>query len=163
MTDLQRAENIRCHPCWQKHMAALARMEAARRFCRHDVSHCLDVARLAWIENLERELGLQKDVVYAAALLHDLGRYAQMTGGEPHHAASARLAGEILPECGFSREETAEIAAAILGHRETKTAGDPRLLGVLYRADKASRCCWDCAARTVCNWSDTKKNLTLKG
>ena len=38
--------------------------------------HFLDVARLAWIAGLEQGLGLDKEIVYAAALLHDIGKQA---------------------------------------------------------------------------------------
>ena len=69
-------------------------------------------------------------------------------------------AGRILADAQRQREE---ILSAILQHRtqETKTKAD--LAGLLYRADKASRSCLFCQAQKACNWSQEKKNLTLKG
>ena len=37
--------------------------EEERIFCRHDMSHFLDVARLSWIENLERGLEIEKELI----------------------------------------------------------------------------------------------------
>lgn len=44
-----------------------------RIFCGHDMGHLLDVARLAWIFNLEANQEISKERIYAAALLHDIG------------------------------------------------------------------------------------------
>ena len=43
-------------------------------------------------------------MIYAAALLHDMGRVRQYRDGTEHHEESARIAARILPECGFSEE-----------------------------------------------------------
>ena len=76
------------------------KLEVQRIFCCHRLEHLLDVARIAWILVLEQQLPLQKDVVYATALLHDLGRYRQYEEAIPHHRASAELAAAILPDAG---------------------------------------------------------------
>ena len=59
-------------------LAGIEAAEADRVFCRHGLPHLLDVARIAWILNLERGCGLHRDVVYAAALLHDIGKYVSL-------------------------------------------------------------------------------------
>ena len=41
------------------------------------MGHLLDVARLAWIFNLEANQEISKERIYAAALLHDIGRHIQ--------------------------------------------------------------------------------------
>lgn len=41
------------------------------------MSHLLDVARIAYIRNLEKGYGFRKDVIYAAAVLHDIGKALQ--------------------------------------------------------------------------------------
>ena len=41
------------------------------------MSHLMDVARIAYITCLEQNLGIEKDVIYGAAILHDIGKYAQ--------------------------------------------------------------------------------------
>ena len=94
-------------------MERLAEYEKDRIFCRHGVEHLLDVARIAYIENLEKNSGLSKEIIYGAALLHDIGRYLQYTEGIPHEKAGADLAGEILKDCGFTGKEQEEILGAI--------------------------------------------------
>lgn len=77
-------------------MAKLAALEKGRLFCSHQMDHLLAVARIAYIRNLERNLGLKKESIYAAALLHDIGKYAQYEEGIPHEIKSAEIAG-IIP------------------------------------------------------------------
>ena len=59
-----------------------------RIFCGHDMAHFLDVARLAYLFNLEENLKLEKEEIYTAALLHDVGRFVQYEDGTPHQLAS---------------------------------------------------------------------------
>lgn len=144
-------------------MEKLKSLEQDRIYCRHGVDHLLDVARLSYIEVLERELNISREMVYGAALLHDLGRAEQYELGTPHDVAGARLAEIILKDCGFSTSETESIVSAISGHRRQETGAQADLPGILYRADKASRQCLFCEAQDSCNWSNEKKNLILKG
>lgn len=156
---MDRVEAIRRHPLFMGEYGRLWAAEADRPFCRHGMDHLLDVARLMYLYSLEDQSGLPKDLLYAAALLHDIGRYQQLSQGTPHHKAGADLAGEILPACGFFPEETARIQNAILAHR---TGDDPDLLAVyLYRGDKQSRPCFACDAEPDCNWPESKKNLQI--
>ena len=147
------------HPVFSEHLTRLEILEQTRIFCLHDLSHFLDVARMMWIASLERQLPLKREVVYAAALLHDLGRVEQLEDGTPHHQASSRLAAWILPDVGFSEEEISQIQSAILCHRMD---GGENILGrLLYWADKKSRACWMCKAKGECRWSDEKKNWEI--
>lgn len=136
--------------------------EADRCFCRHDIVHFLDVARIGMIINLEENIGIPKDVIYAAALLHDIGKHKQYFNRTPHEKASAEIAPDILKLCGYDKKETDVIIDAILQHRNEMVYSEKNLRGVLYRADKASRACFACAAEKDCNWSEDKKNLSLK-
>lgn len=160
---MERIDRICRHPLWLESVEHIAQLERDRVFCRHDVAHFLDVARLAYIESLERGLDVSKEEIYAAALLHDIGRHLQYTRHIPHDRGSAMLAETILPDCGFSPEEQARIQTAVLEHRDAKEADGDELSALLYRADKASRACMFCRAHSACNWSPEKKNLTLKG
>ena len=144
-------------------MEKLRDLEKDRIYCRHGIDHLLDVARLSYIEVLEKNLSISREMVYAAALLHDLGRAEQYEIGTPHDVAGARLAEVILQDCGFSDCETENIVTAISGHRSRETGKQEDLPGILYRADKASRQCLFCEAQDSCNWSNEKKNLILKG
>ena len=91
--------------------------EKDRKFCRHNMGHFLDVARLAMIFNLQEQLDIPRDIIYAAALLHDIGRFKQYQDGVPHEKASAALAPEILVDCGYDDKETCVIVTAINNHR----------------------------------------------
>ncbi len=135
--------------------------EAGRRFCRHNMGHFLDVARIAWILNQEEGYGQEKELVYAAALLHDIGRWMQYEQGVPHEQASAALAPEILRSCGFAREEEETVIKAIGNHRNADIKEEKSLSGLLYRADKYSRPCFACEMKEACDWKTGKKNLQL--
>ena len=121
--------------------------EASRIYCRHDLTHALDVARIAWILNLEEDQGLDKEVVYAAALVHDIGRWREYETGISHAEASRDLAEDLLTACGFTPAETDAILLAVGGHR---SSGGDGLSGLLYRADKLSRNCPGCASIQTC-------------
>ena len=159
---MKRVDAILRHPLFAETLRLLDELEAERAFCRHDLTHLLDVARLMWIDVLEKGLALDREVVYAAALLHDLGRAEQMQNGVPHEQASAFLAARILPDAGFTAEETKTVIAAIRCHRGSTPADARETLGeILYRADKACRLCWRCGAREACNWPEERKNAGI--
>ncbi|WP_291549713.1 HD domain-containing protein [Clostridium sp. HMP27] len=135
--------------------------EQTREFCHHDLQHFLDVARIAHIINLEKSLNINKDIIYATALLHDIGRWMQYEKGIPHDKASAELASDILSVCGFNQNEIKEILSAILMHRKIST-DEKSLSYLICRSDKLSRACFNCKATLECNWSEEKKNHNIK-
>ncbi len=150
------------HPLYQEFYQRLQIEEKDRKFCRHSVEHFLDVARLAHIMNLEAGTGVRREVLYAAALLHDIGKVLQYQEGIPHEIASAEIAKKILEELGdvFSMEEKSEILQAIKGHRK-KRERQTSLEALLYESDKKSRLCFACPAEAECNWERTKKNMEV--
>ena len=123
--------------------------------------HFLDVARIGMILNLEEGLGIPRELIYGAALLHDIGKHRQYEEGIPHEQASALIAPEILRECGFAEKETSAIIDAILAHRNSDVIPERNLRGVLYRADKASRPCYACRVERECSWKDGRKNKEI--
>lgn len=136
-------------------------LEADRIFCRHGLGHLLDVCRIAYILNLENDYGYDKDVIYAAGLLHDIGRVRQYRYGEDHHTAGLADAGIILDECGYSDDEKTLIISAISAHKSLPADNESMegiFAGLLYEADKKSRNCFMCKAYMECNWSEDKKN-----
>ena len=153
---MERVKQIMEHPLYQYHQQRIEEAEKDRIFCRHGREHALDVARILYIQILENGLSVKKDVVYGTALLHDIGRVAQMEHGIPHEQASAEFAQQILPDAGFNEEELSEVTAAILSHREDCSVSE--LGKILYQADKRSRDCWCCSASNLCNWPEQKKN-----
>ena len=153
---------IRAHAIYRFQMGRLAACEERRVFCTHGPDHLASVARIAYIHVLEQGISYRKDVVYAAAFLHDIGKADQYHHGTPHEEAGARYAQEILEGIDvFTADEKDAIVTAVREHR--RFSEDSSELGrILYAADKASRLCFDCAARAECSWSDTEKNLEVK-
>ena len=136
--------------------------EANRSFCRHDIDHFLSVARIAVIINLQENLQINEEYIYAAALLHDIGRYEQYETGIPHEISSTILAEPILEETGFQKEERNIILESIRNHRSSEVALSKTLSDVIYRADKMSRNCFVCEREKDCDWKADKKNMFLK-
>ena len=85
--------------CYQKN----EEYEKEREFCHHDIVHFLDVARLGMILNEKEKLGVGEENIYAAALLHDIGRFRQYEDGTPHEQASAVLRDAIHSGTGLRR------------------------------------------------------------
>ena len=153
---MSRIDRIIQNPQYVDTLKRLQVLETDRIFCRHDISHFMSVARLMWIEVLEQQLSVDREVVYAAALLHDIGRVAQVEQGIPHEQASAEFAQQILPDAGYNEQEVRQVTSAILSHREDCSVSE--LGKILYQADKRSRDCWCCSASNLCNWPEEKKN-----
>lgn len=155
--DMERVKKITEHSQFKKAMEMIRVLEEKRKFCRHDISHLLDVARIAYIENLESSAGFDKDVIYGAGLLHDVGKYLQYTEGIGHHISSERLARIILTDAGYESFEIEEICQAIRTHRCREKAQESILGSLIYRADKISRACYVCDTADECDWSEEKK------
>lgn len=158
---MDRIDKILKHNLFLTNLRMNMAAEADRCFCRHDMAHFLDVARIGMIINLEEKLEISRELIYGAALLHDIGKYRQYEEGIPHEQASAEIAPEILRDCSFDEEETDVIVDAIAQHRNSAVFSEKNLRGVLYRADKASRPCFACKAEADCNWKGNKKNLKI--
>lgn len=152
---------IRRHPLFQEYYRRLEQAEQNRKFCRHQMEHLLDVARIAYIRNLESGLGLSKEMIYAAALLHDIGKVRQYEEGVPHEIASAEIAEIILKDVLPGKtEEQKEILRAVRGHRRYRE-DMTSLEKLLYLSDKKSRQCFVCPAEQECHWSIEKKNMEI--
>ena len=165
MNRMKKVNAILAHPLYRECYARLEELEKDRIFCRHQMTHLLDVARIAYISNMEQGLGIEKEVIYAAALLHDIGKHIQYEDGTPHEQSGEKIASEILGSLSekdaFSDEENRMILTAIRGHRRLREDADV-LEKLLYTSDKASRMCFACPAEGECDWSTEKKNMELK-
>lgn len=148
---MERVQKLTADSDYRRYLCVTAQHEIDRPYCHHDYSHLLAVARISWILCLERQLGISQSVVYAAALLHDLGRFAQYEDKRVDHASeSARLAVPLLHKYGFTPGEIATIQAAISAHRQSpETLTDP-FSAILAEADDLSRSCHSCTARDGC-------------
>lgn len=161
---MKRINWILNHPLYLSAYHTLEALETDRPFCRHQLPHLLDVARIAYIRSLEQSLPIPKPVIYAAAVLHDIGKGEQYTKQIPHEIASYEIAKRILSamptDLRFSSNEQAQILSAIRSHRRTGDAISA-LDRLLSESDKASRNCFYCPARNACNWDETKKNMEI--
>ena len=88
---MKRVNAILDAPLYRRCYARLEELERERIFCCHQMTHLLDVARIAYILNMEQDMGLEKEVIYAAAVLHDIGKYAQYEDGTPTNSRERRL------------------------------------------------------------------------
>jgi len=129
-------------------------LETDRLFCKHDVAHFLDVARIAYILNLQEKLGYDMEIIYTAAVLHDIGRAHH---GE-HAPVSADMALPLLQKYGYSPEETALIINSIRSHGKS---GSHPFDDLIFRADKRSRLCFRCHEQQECYWPPGQKNENL--
>lgn len=159
---MERIDAIIRDPLFQECLEKIKRAEKGREFCKHGLQHFIDVARITYILILESgyfssfisEAGLSgqpsaKEVVYAAGILHDLGRWREYETGEDHAPLGAILSEEILSRTGFTPEEIRVITQAIHEHREQRT--QMTTLGeMLHRADNLSRACHECSAKDRC-------------
>lgn len=136
----------------------LNELEENRVFCKHGIEHFLDVARIAYIKVLENNLSYSKEVIYAIALLHDIGRVLEYKANIPHHEASVIEAEDILSQTTYSTEEIGEIIKAISMHRKE---ADDELAKIIYESDKQSRNCFSCKSEKECYWSKEKKNFNI--
>lgn len=157
---MERVSAIWNHPGYQACVQEIQKWEADREFCRHTPEHFLAVARITWILALENGLPADRELVYAAGLLHDIGRHIQYSKGIPHEKAGAELAESILRDCGFTDRETEQVLELILNHRTRQGGTD--LPSLFYRADKLSRDCFSCPARVACDWPEDRKNLKIR-
>lgn len=160
---MELVQKIYEHPLYQRCLAENKEAEKERIFCGHDLQHFLDTARLSYIFALERGYHISKEEIYAAALLHDIGRWKQYKGELSHEEAGTRIAEEILTDIGWEEQSRNRILDAIREHRTVSedTSDTEKLREVLYDGDKRSRACYLCPAEKECNWSIEKKNMQV--
>ena len=88
----------------------IKKKEYDRKFCRHSLGHALSVARIALLISIEEDLQIDRELIYGAALLHDIGRYSPYEEeGMSHHEAGAIVARPILERAGYTPEEVSEV------------------------------------------------------
>lgn len=143
---------------YKEYLTKLEVLEKDRKFCKHGMNHFMDVARIAYIINLEEGLGHAKEIIYAIALLHDIGRVLEYEKGVSHHEGSVIISNFILNETTFTRDERDKILKAIDEHR---SGSEDSLSKLIYKADKLSRRCFECKAKKECYWPKEKRNLTI--
>jgi HD superfamily phosphodiesterase len=133
---MERIDKIWNHKLYQECRNQIEAAEENRIYCLHNLEHSLDVARIAYIMNLEEQYHLERELIYAIALLHD---------------------------CDFSEDEIRIAGQAIGAHQSSQHDSelDNLYATVLYQADKLSRNCYECKARKTCYWEENKKNKAI--
>ena len=95
-----RISYMRKHPLYVSSYQRLQELEQERIFCCHQMNHLLDTARIAYILSLERGIGISKEAIYAAAILHDIEKGRQYMSQETHMNLQALiLLKRYLPNC----------------------------------------------------------------
>ncbi len=168
---MKRVNDILSDSEFRENLKKIEEFEKDRIYCRHGMNHLLDVARIAGIHALDDGVNIDREVIYAAALLHDIGRACQYETGEDHDKAGVAIAGNILNRCDFDKAEVSLIIDAIAGHRgENDNSEDLKALNqsdfeilkrLIKTADNESRLCFMCEAKDSCKWSDSRKNKLL--
>lgn len=133
-------------------------LEANRKFCKHGLEHALDVARIGYIINLEEKLNYEKEMIYLAAFLHDIGR-GNNIDGVSHHQSGQDIAYNILLDIEYPEDKIEIICNAIKNHKYVIEGKGLDFL--IFKADKLSRACYKCNAIDECYWEWETKNITL--
>lgn len=144
---------------YQELLGRLEFLEKDRIFCKHNLEHFLDVARICYILISENKLDISKDLIYTTALLHDIGRVDEYENKIDHNIASVNISKNLLELTNFSSQDKDLIINCISKHRDV--SNDEVFYELFYKADKLSRACYTCKARNKCYWSDDKKNMKI--
>ncbi len=162
---MTRVNAIINHPEFQDWIVANNQAEYGSEYCRHGLEHGFDVARIAYELWLDHEGNpVAKDIVYAAALLHDIGYWSKfeetdeegLEEPETPFEVAAVLAEEILLDAGYHPAVIEEIRKAI---RNLDTGYGEGLSAILRRANELSRPCFLCPMRESCTKEPKTKRL----
>ncbi len=157
---MKRLDRIIHHPVFQQELERLEFYEKDRIYCRHNLEHLLAVARTAQILNLERQANIPQDVLYAASLLHDIGRACQYATGQPDRQPGVMLAEKTPKDAAFTPAQPNELLDCGQ-HHHGRPWGGTDLVSILSEADTRSRPCFSCLAAESCKWSMERRNLSL--
>lgn len=115
---------------WKKDLEGMAKKLLTDS--SHDYGHTMRVLRIAF--RIGRKEGADLDVLYAAAMLHDIG-YAKDV--KRHEKLGARMARDILRKTDFPRKKVPLVLACIRNHRFSRNSrADSIEEKILQDADK---------------------------
>ena len=149
---------------YKYYLEQINEVEKDRIYCRHGLDHYLAVAKISMLLARECEIDVDEDIVYGAALLHDLGRYD--IEAKNHEDVSCQLAEKILPDCGYEPVKIRVIVDLINSHRGRYFISEIQHLrktkqldlNACFRiADQISRKCFECQAVDTCKWKEEEK------
>lgn len=156
---MQRIQPILDNAVFQEYLQSIQELEKDRIYCGHDLAHLLDVARIAALLAADVHAAYPRDVIYAAALLHDIGRVQQYIDGTPHAQAGEAVARQILQHTAFSQQEQQDILQAVRGHQQDTAHNS--LTQLIHEADHRCRMCFACPAQDTCKWTAERRNHTI--
>ena len=104
---MKKVNDILNNTLYKENLERLLKYEEKREFCRHDLKHFIDMARIAYIMVLEKGLPYSKELIYAIGLLHDIGKVATQEE-EGRHAI---IGGDLAKKYGESQVVVNAIAA----------------------------------------------------
>jgi putative nucleotidyltransferase with HDIG domain len=136
--------------------------ERDRIFCRHNMEHFLQTARITLIMCREEFPDIPPDFIYSTALLHDIGRAEQYRNGVQHNISGSEIARNILREIGADDEFTERVCHCIMSHRSATDSHSDGFEQIFYMADKKSRNCFCCKAQDECKWQTEKRNMNIE-
>lgn len=157
---LKKVNEILNNIIYKKYIREIELIEKDRVFCKHNINHFLDMARIAYILVLEEGLSFSKEVIYAIGLLHDIGRAEEYKNNINHDEASVVISEKILKETSYTNDEINLILKAIKNHGNDGV--EDKFLKIIYKSDKLARKCFKCKAQDECYWSAKKKNMEIK-
>lgn len=157
MIPMPRVNQILQHRSYEEYCTKNKQAEEQRVYCRHGADHGVTVARIAYtylleenINGLSSTLEADKEVIYAAGIMHDIGRWVEYETQEDHACVGARLAQPILKDCGFTEGEIRSISLGILEHRLAPDKTSSPLGQALALADDWARDCKNCLSQAKC-------------
>jgi uncharacterized protein len=123
-------EHLAKERIWTLNVAEEVRQHLKNESSGHDPWHAFRVRQLG--AQIAAAIGADRDVVEAAALLHDIGH----ADGRDHHAQrGAALAARILSGSGFPADKIGAVTNCIEHHHwQADRAGDPRQPTLEYQA-----------------------------
>ncbi len=153
---MDKIQGIINHPIFIESVNKIAEMEANRLYCKHDRKHFTTVIEIMIKINMEQDLAYTNEQIYAAGLLHDIGKCVQYETGEPHQYAGKKIAENIMIDVGYDRTDISLVLKAIEEHSGwIKREGFSELL---RSADKLSRQCFECNVSEQCKWPLEMRN-----
>ena len=156
-------ERLLSNEHYQSLIQQLENLEQERTFCKHGFEHSVDVARIAYIMNLEMNFGQDKEELYLSALLHDIGRIEEYQCGMDHQKASEQVADKLLEEIDYPEEKKETILKRVREHRHLSLEQHEITVdNFFWFADKKARNCFLCKQQEECNWAKSKRTGTIK-
>lgn len=145
-------------PEYQSILSTLEKIESDRIFCRHNLSHFLDVARICKLILLENNIPASDDCIYLTSLLHDVGRISQ---NKNHKKASVDIAKNLLEKINYPIHDRKIILTAIAEHGFRGKHNPVNFTEAFSLADNISRACYHCSASQECYWPESRKNHNI--